>query len=71
MGLLYSTGNSTRYSVIIYMGRESEKKMDVSTGVTESLHCTVKIITTLSINYTSIKLLKMKKIKKYFLKEKR
>ena len=24
--LLYSTGNSTQYSVITYMGRESEKK---------------------------------------------
>ena len=23
--LLYSTGNSTQYSVIIYMGKESEK----------------------------------------------
>ena len=24
--LLYSTGNSTQYSVIIYMGKESEKE---------------------------------------------
>ena len=26
MNLLYSTGNSTQYSVITYMGKESKKK---------------------------------------------
>ena len=28
--LLYSTGNATQYSVITYMGKEPEKKMDIS-----------------------------------------
>ena len=27
--LLYSTGNSTQYSVVAYMGKESEKRMDI------------------------------------------
>ena len=42
----YSTENSTQYSVIIYMGKES-KRMDVSTCMTESLCSTAEIITTL------------------------
>lgn len=37
--------------------------MDVFICVTESLCCTTEIITTLSINYTSIKLLKNEKKK--------
>ena len=41
-GLLYSTGNSTQYSVIIHMGNESEKNR----YVTESLCCIAEIITT-------------------------
>ena len=36
--LLYSTGNSARYSVITQMGEESEKRMNVC--ITESLCCT-------------------------------
>ena len=27
--LLYSTGNSIQYSVVAYMGKESEKRMDI------------------------------------------
>ena len=41
--LLYSSGNSTRYSVMVYVGKESEKRMDV----TESLCHTAENITTL------------------------
>ena len=35
--LLYSTGNSIQYSVITYMGKESEKRMDTCIYITESL----------------------------------
>ena len=39
MDLLYSTGNSTQYSVITYMGKESEKeRMCICTR--DSLFCT-------------------------------
>ena len=27
--LLYSTGNSTQYSVMAYMGKESKKRVDI------------------------------------------
>ena len=40
--LLYSTGNSTQYSVITYMRKESEKVY-----ITESLCCTPETNTTL------------------------
>ena len=43
--LLYSTGNSTKYSVIIYIGKESEKEW-MCVRVTESLCCTAEMITT-------------------------
>ena len=33
--LLHSTGTSTQYAVIIYVGKDSEKRMDVCTCVTE------------------------------------
>ena len=36
----YSTGNSTQYSVMTYMGRESEKR--VAACITDSLCCTAK-----------------------------
>ena len=45
-GLLYSTENSTPYSVIIYVGKESEK-MAMCVCVTESLCCTGEMIMTL------------------------
>ena len=41
--LLCSTGNSTQYYVIIYMG----KKMDMCMYITESLCCRAEIITIL------------------------
>ena len=51
MGIfLYSRGKSTQYSMTTYMG------MDMCRCITESLSCTAEINTTLSINYTSIKL---------------
>ena len=43
--LLYSTGNSTQYSVITYMRKESKKRMNIC--VTESLCCTPETNTTL------------------------
>ena len=39
MDLLYSTGNSTQYSVITYMGKEA-KKADIYVCTTDSLCCT-------------------------------
>ena len=47
---IYSTGKSTQYSMISYMG------MDMCICITESLCFTAK--NTLKINYTSIKLKK-------------
>ena len=47
-GLLYSTGNSIQYSVITYMGKESEKEWTyVYVNITESLCCTPETNTTL------------------------
>ena len=43
--LLYSTGNSTQYSVIIYMGKESEKEW-----ICESSHCSSAVMTPTSIH---------------------
>ena len=45
--LLYSTGKSTQYSVVAYMG------MDMCICITESFGYTEEINTTLWINYTS------------------
>ena len=52
--LLYSTGNYTQHSVITYMGKESEKRIDICIYTTESFCCTPESNTTLSVNYTSI-----------------
>ena len=49
--LLYSTRNSTQYSVMTYMGIES-KKVDRYICITNSLCCTAKVNTTLQINCT-------------------
>ena len=57
-GLLYSTGNSTQYSVMTSVG------VDLCLCMTESLCCTIEINSTLKINYTSIKLLKSSKLSK-------
>ena len=45
--LLYSTESSTKYSVIIYMGKESEREWDVCICITELLCCTAEIITSM------------------------
>ena len=47
-GQLYSTENSTQYSVISYAGKESER-MHMSICMSGSLCCTAEIITALSI----------------------
>ena len=41
--ILYSTVNSTQYSVVTYMGKESEQKRDICICVTESTCCTPEI----------------------------
>ena len=61
--LLYSTENSTQYSVINYVGKESEREWMceyTQSDITKSLCFTAEIITTLQINYTSKKLQKAK-----------
>ena len=46
--LLYSTENSTQYSVMVYMGKESKKKrVDIGICITDSLCCTPETNTTL------------------------
>ena len=45
--LLYSTGNSTQYFVITYMGNEAEKRVDQLVHITESLCYIAEINTTL------------------------
>ena len=44
---LYNPGNSTQYFVIVYRGKESEKRTDVCTCITDSICCTAEIVTTL------------------------
>ena len=55
--LLYSTENSTQYSVIIYEGKESERT-DMCICMTGLLCCTAEIITALQSNCTLKKTLK-------------
>ena len=45
--LLYSTGNSTQYSVMTYMGKESKKRVDICKCITDSLCSTEENNTTL------------------------
>ena len=45
--LLYSTGNSTPYSVMAYMGKASKKRVDVCICITDSLRCIPETNTTL------------------------
>ena len=45
--LLYSTGHSTQYLVITYMGKESEKEWIYVIRITESLCCIAENNTTL------------------------
>ena len=51
--LLYSTKNSTQYSVTTYMGKESEKEW-IYMYITEPLCCTHENNMTLKINYIPI-----------------
>ena len=45
---MYSTGNSTQYSVITYMGKETEKEwIYVYVCIAESLYCTPETNTAL------------------------
>ena len=53
--ILYSTGNSTQYSVMAYMGKELLKKVDICICITDSLCCTPETNRILQINYTPIK----------------
>ena len=45
--LLYSTGNSTQYSAMTYMRKESKKRVDICICVTDCLCCTEETNTTL------------------------
>ena len=45
--LLYSTGNSTQYSVMAYMGKDSRKRVNICICITDSLCCTPETNTTL------------------------
>ena len=45
--LLYSSGNSTQYSVMTFMGEESKKRQDICICITDSLCCTPDTNTTL------------------------
>ena len=45
--LLYSTGNSTQYSAMTYMRKESKKRVDICICVTDCLCCTAETNTTL------------------------
>lgn len=47
-----------QYFVTIYKGKESEKRIDTYTSVTEPLYCTSETNATLQINDTSIQKLK-------------
>ena len=44
---LPSTGNSTQYSVMTHMGKESKKRVDICICITDSLCCTPATNTTL------------------------
>ena len=45
--LLYSTGNSTQYSVMTYIGIEYKKRVDICICITDSLRCTAETNITL------------------------
>ena len=45
--LLYSTGNSTQYSVMTYMGKASKNRVDICICITDSLCCVAETDTTL------------------------
>ena len=45
--LLYSTGNSSQYSVMTYMEKKNLKKSGYRYSITDSLSCTAETSTTL------------------------
>ena len=45
--LLYSTGNSTQYFTVNYMGKEAKKRVNTCVYITDSLCCTAEINTPL------------------------
>ena len=45
--LLYSTANSTQYSLMASIGKEPKKRVDICICVTDSLYCTAETNTTL------------------------
>ena len=45
--LQYSTGNSTQYFVMAYMGKGSKKRVDICICITDSVCCTLETNTTL------------------------
>ena len=55
--LLYSTGNSTQYSVMAHTGKEPRTELIYTERyTTDSLHCTPEPNTVLQINYTPTKI---------------
>ena len=56
--LLYSTGSSTQYSVMAYMGRKSPKRGDICVCIADSLCYTTETNRTLQSNYTPVKIFK-------------
>ena len=61
---MYSTGNFTQYSVITYIGKESEKRTDICVCVNESLCFTSETNTLSKTNYNLIKFFKILKKQK-------
>ena len=50
---MYSTGNSTQYSVMAYLGKETKKRGAIGIHITDSLCYTPETNTIVSINYIS------------------
>ena len=58
--LLCSTGNSTQYSVMAYIEKESKNRVDTGMCITESLCCTPETITHYKTARIQKKILKKK-----------
>ena len=52
--LVYVTRNSTQYSVMTYMGKQSKKRLDICIRINDSLWCTSETNTTVLITYMPI-----------------
>ena len=50
--LLYSTGNFTQYSVMIYMGIESKRKVDICICINDSLFSRAEMNSTVNQLYS-------------------